>query len=255
VTRDDIRAEVRRRLGFAPDEEGAAPAPEAEGAAGAEPTATPDAGEAPEPVATVDPAEVTREYQNFLRRAGLRAAQYERILEAQIILERLERHFDEGLEEAGPQVELARIRVGDFALAEVIRQEVLDGGDFAELARTHSIDERAEEGGELGWRANELLTAGVADAVRELDPGEVSEVVPSGATYELYLVQAREEAREYDPLTRLGLVSRRLGEWFEREQEALDIRLRLSDRQVDWINQRALERIREVATRLAENPG
>jgi hypothetical protein len=270
VTERDLQRELRARLGFdagdlaeeataTPGPEGTAtPAagvtatPEATATSAATATATPTA--TPAPTATLTPfdqEEFAKDYQAFLQQTGLSRRQFERIVEAQIIRERLELHFDGQVGESGPQVNLARIRVRDFALAEAIRSEVAEGTDFAEQAQRHSVDELAEDGGEIGWRAIEQLDPAVTEAVSGLEAGEVSEPVQVGALWELYLVQERDEEREFDPLVRLALVERRIEDWLDGEQQALSMQEDLSDGEANWIRDQVVGRAREIATRLA----
>ena len=63
-----------------------------------------------------------------------------------------------------------------FQLISDIRQQILDGADFAELAREHSDDPgSAHVGGELGWTDTSSFVPEFAKAVRESEVGKVSE--------------------------------------------------------------------------------
>jgi peptidyl-prolyl cis-trans isomerase SurA len=65
-------------------------------------------------------------------------------------------------------VEAARIK------AELLRAELLDGADFAELARAHSQDASARDGGDLGTLKRGELAHDVEAVILALEPGEVS---------------------------------------------------------------------------------
>jgi len=95
-------------------------------------------------------------------------------------------------EEEEPEVELRashimlQLPVGadqaarDSVRAELedIRQEILDGADFATLARQHSQDPgTAPTGGDLGYFGRGDMVAPFEEAAMALEPGEVSEVV------------------------------------------------------------------------------
>jgi parvulin-like peptidyl-prolyl isomerase len=60
---------------------------------------------------------------------------------------------------------------------ERLRQEVLDGADFAELARQESESQTRFHGGNLGFVEPSTLRAEVGRAIAQLTPGEVSEVI------------------------------------------------------------------------------
>ncbi|WP_347332058.1 peptidylprolyl isomerase [Marinimicrobium locisalis] len=79
--------------------------------------------------------------------------------------------------------------------AETIRQELVEGADFEQMAITHSNDSNALQGGELGWRKLEQLPELFADVVADLEEGDVSEPVRSGAGFHILKVhETRSEA-------------------------------------------------------------
>ena len=65
--------------------------------------------------------------------------------------------------------------------AERLRQRVLEGESFAELAIAYSEAQNALQGGSLGWRKrNALPTAFVAHVI-QLEPGDVAELITTGS--------------------------------------------------------------------------
>lgn len=62
---------------------------------------------------------------------------------------------------------------------EEIRQQIVDGEDFEELAREHSDDLSAREGGDLGWTSGERLDPIFLDVMNTTDIGELSDVFAS----------------------------------------------------------------------------
>ena len=68
------------------------------------------------------------------------------------------------------------------ATAEDVLRRLKAGESFANLARRHSSDGRAAEGGLLGWRSTAALPSLFAGIVPGLEPGETSGIVesPSG---------------------------------------------------------------------------
>jgi parvulin-like peptidyl-prolyl isomerase len=71
-------------------------------------------------------------------------------------------------------------REAAVAIAAELREKILAGADFADLARAHS-SYRAEEGGDLGWFGRD---AGFLEAIKDFafaqPPGTLSDVIPSG---------------------------------------------------------------------------
>lgn len=69
--------------------------------------------------------------------------------------------------------------------AEDIHRQLQEGADFATTAIAYSNDQTALEGGDLGWRKLNQLPELFADVVNELEVGEVSAPVRSGAGFHL----------------------------------------------------------------------
>ena len=72
----------------------------------------------------------------------------------------------------------------DREKASAVRQQLLAGGSFFELARAHSIDRAtAETGGYLGDLEPNQLEPALSSAALKLQPGEISNVVESNGKY------------------------------------------------------------------------
>ncbi len=69
-----------------------------------------------------------------------------------------------------------------------IYSQLAEGADFGQVAITHSNDQNALQGGELGWRKLEQLPELFSGPVSELDVGEVAEPVRSGAGFHILKV-------------------------------------------------------------------
>ncbi len=76
--------------------------------------------------------------------------------------------------------------------AEQLAQRARDGSDFAALVREFSDANDKSKGGELGLRSIERYPALFLDATRSLQPGQISEIVRSGAGFHvLKLIEKR----------------------------------------------------------------
>lgn len=71
------------------------------------------------------------------------------------------------------------------AEADKIYQQLQDGADFGQMAIAKSNDQTALEGGDLGWRKLAQLPKLFSDVVSELEVGEVSQPIRSGAGFHL----------------------------------------------------------------------
>lgn len=91
--------------------------------------------------------------------------------------------------------EAARIR------ADMLRTQVLEGADFAEVARQHSQDASAKDGGDLGTLRRGELTQDIEAQILALEPGAVSRPYRSTLGYHVFRMESK-EALEGDALTR-----------------------------------------------------
>lgn len=81
--------------------------------------------------------------------------------------------------------------------AEKVLAELRAGADFARMAIAHSDDRNALEGGDLGWRKAAQLPSLFADVVRELQPGEVSDLIRSPSGFHIIkLIDVRGDERK-----------------------------------------------------------
>jgi len=105
-----------------------------------------------------------------------------------------------------------------------VRERVVNGGDFAQLAKVHSEDGSASRGGDLGWVNPGDLVPEFEQAMNALKPGEVSEPVKS--PFGWHLIQVLERRTEDMSKERRRLMARQ------------EIRARKADEQYqEWVRQ------------------
>src|SRR5207247_7248666 len=123
--------------------------------------------------------------------------------------------------------EAARIK------AELLRTQLLQGSDFAELARQHSRDASAKDGGDLGTLKRGELAQDIEMQILSLEPGEISKPYRSSLGYHLFRLELK-ESLEGEGLTRAKAQIREIlfREKFEARLEAWlkEIKLRAVDR-------------------------
>jgi len=83
-------------------------------------------------------------------------------------------------------LEAARIK------AELLRAQLLDGADFAELARAHSQDASAKDGGDLGALKRGELAQDVEAVILALAPGEVSRPHRSALGWHVFRLESKD---------------------------------------------------------------
>lgn len=102
------------------------------------------------------------------------------------------------------------------ALAEAgrIRQKIVNGDDFGDLAKLHSADETASRGGDMGYLHRGMLAPDAQQAVDGLQSGQVSEPVELLQGYGLFKLDDRKPPR----LMALADVRERVVELYRRQK-------------------------------------
>lgn len=130
------------------------------------------------------------------------------------------------LRATGPRVKLRHllVRAGEQRsegeardLATRLARQIRDGASFAELARQHSEDTHAAEGGNMGWVAVGQLRPELDGALAGLAPGQVSEPIKTALGYHLLLVESRKDAADLPPQDANNAVYRAI---YERKIQA-----------------------------------
>jgi peptidyl-prolyl cis-trans isomerase SurA len=105
--------------------------------------------------------------------------------------------------------------------AEGLRAQILEGGDFAELAKVFSRDATAAEGGDLGRLKRGELALDIETRILSLKPGEISAPYRSPLGWHLFRLEAK-DTLEGDGLVRARQQIRDIlfRQKFEARQEA-----------------------------------
>jgi len=98
--------------------------------------------------------------------------------------------------------------------AERIRQKVLAGGDFAQLAKLHSADESAPQGGDMGYMHHGMLAPDAQTAIDKMKNGDISEPVELLQGYGIFKLIDRKQAQ----LRTLDEVRERATELYRRQK-------------------------------------
>lgn len=116
-----------------------------------------------------------REVENYLQALEVRGGNSAEYRLAYIFIE-----VDDPTREAS--VDAARDK------AQNLRQQILDGRDFREVAVAESDASNALEGGDMGWRTESQLPSLVAPVVPGLEPGKPSPVLENNSGFHLVMV-------------------------------------------------------------------
>ena len=111
-----------------------------------------------------------------------------------------------------------------LALAQELRQRIIDGEDFAALAAEYSDDlSNAQNGGDLGWFGRGMMVPEFEEAAFNLPIGEVSEPVETQFGVHLLEVLERDDARPKDQATIDQERSQAYADWLQEQTTATDI--------------------------------
>jgi foldase protein PrsA len=95
------------------------------------------------------------------------------------------------------QVNASHILVDTEEEARDIKQQLDDGGDFAELAAEYSKDaSNAQQGGALGFFGKGRMVAPFEEAAFSMEPGEISDPVQTDFGFHIIRVEDKTEAQE-----------------------------------------------------------
>jgi len=92
------------------------------------------------------------------------------------------------------QVQASHILVAERDLAEQLRDQLLAGADFAELASAYSEDEGSKgNGGDLGWFGRGEMVSAFEEAAFSLEVGAISDVVETSFGFHIIQVADHQE--------------------------------------------------------------
>lgn len=162
-------------------------------------------------------------YDQELARTGLSDAEYRQMVEATELERKLRDHFLTEVPASADSVRYRQMLLSTDELAQELRQEVQDGGDFAALAKENSLDAATKDkGGEVGWVPRGSLDASVEELIFGMDVGAVSTIpVPSGVL--LLEMEEKAEDRKIDEGQKPTLASAAFDKWLEEKKEGVEI--------------------------------
>lgn len=117
-----------------------------------------------------------------------------------------------------------------------LRKQIIEGSDFAELARQHSQGPEASEGGMMGWVKPGDLVEPLGSALTQLKAGDVSDVLETEFGLHLLRVEefksegtvAFEEARtEIEPILRKEHGEKRYRQWMSTLRKRNNVKVLL----------------------------
>jgi parvulin-like peptidyl-prolyl isomerase len=165
-----------------------------------------------------DPEAFAAALEQELERADLSDEEYRRMVEADILANRVQEVFSLSVPETIEQVRMRQILVGTEDEALEVLERLDAGEDFGDLAREISLDEATkEEGGEKGWVARDELDLSYAVKVFDLEVGTVSQPIPGPGGYFIFEVEEKEAEREVTDEQRTSISSSYFTYWLDEQ--------------------------------------
>lgn len=136
--------------------------------------------------------------------------------------EEIEEKFDEMKENNEIEIKASHILVKEKDEAEDIKKELDEGADFAELAKEHSIDGSAENGGDLGFFPPEGMVPEFSEAALSLDIDEISDPVESEHGYHVIKLTEIADLEHMEDDIRLAIREEKAEENQEETSKRID---------------------------------
>ena len=140
---------------------------------------------------------------------------------------------DESLKELEPELQVRQILVKNLDKAEEVITKIENGSDFSELAKEFSISSNASNGGIMNWRKISDMPTLYAEALGDLDVGQNSSPLESGAGFHILKVEdKRGDFVKYEDqwlVRHILLMPSEIRTLGETKEELIDIRNRLLD--------------------------
>lgn len=133
--------------------------------------------------------------QGYPNEDAFREQTYQRLLQEKLVFEDIdvpdedvEKKFNEMKENQELQIRASHILVEDESLANDLKKQLDEGADFAELAKEHSTDGSASQGGDLNYFGKGKMVKEFEEAAFGLEEGEISDPVKSEFGYHIIQV-------------------------------------------------------------------
>lgn len=166
-------------------------------------------------------------FNGWLAQEGMSPEEMRERLRGDMVATEMANRVAEAVPSQAEHVHARHIVVATEAEARQILGQLQAGGDFAALARMYSQDISTRDlGGDLGFFPVGVLTSKEVEAAAfSLQPGQLSDVVPSELGYHIVQVVERLPDQEVAPENLRLLRDLAVREWLDQLRSAADIRV------------------------------
>ena len=199
------------------------------------PSVTPSATVTSTPYPTLQAESARTAYEVLLERNGMSDERFRELIRADALEEKLRAAIAMDSPTSGPQVHARHILLETREKAEEVRQRLLSGEDFAEIARQESKDPGSKDrGGDLGWFGRGVMNLPFESAAFSLDVGTISEIVESTNGQHIIQVLEKSDNRAYDASTMQRQSADTWRTWISTAQVQPEVKNMLSADQREW---------------------
>ena len=195
---------------------------------------------------TADDATFDVVYQQELSRSGISEQDYQGMVRASVLIDKLRTKFLEKVPPSAESVRFRQILVGTDAAAQEIRGAIEAGGDFAALAKEKSLDTQTKDsGGEAGWVPRGVLGASVEELVFVLEPNEVTTIPTAQGSLVIQMLE-KAPSRAVEDDDKAPLAERAFAKWVEEKKGSIvlvnNMDLSAGDsKKIEWAVSRAYQ--------------
>ena len=149
--------------------------------------------------AGMDQTEIFAQRRDYLEERALRRAYFAEAIAASVTEEAIQAEYDAFVGQFEPvdEVRASHILVESEEEANNLKAELDGGADFATLAREHSIDPGAANGGDLGFFGKGMMVQPFEEAAFALDEGSVS--APVQSQFGWHIIRLEEKRQSAPP--------------------------------------------------------
>ncbi|MFN0070014.1 MAG: peptidylprolyl isomerase [Chloroflexota bacterium] len=199
------------------------------------PSITPSPTSTATPYPTLQPESAKSAYDVLLERNGLGDTQFRELVRSDALEEKLRLAIAADAPTSGPQVRARHILLDSREKAEEVRERLMRGEDFADLARQESKDPGSKDkGGDLGWFGAGVMNLSFELASFSQDVGAIGDIVESRNGQHIIQVLEKSEDRPFDADTLQRKSQDSWRTWISTAQANPEVKNTLAADQRDW---------------------
>lgn len=199
-------------------------------------TATPK-GATATPLPTLQAADYTAALAKLTDQTGLTEQDERTNASREVLREKLQEAIGaEQVPATQDQVHAAHIVLPSEDQAREVLTQLQGGADFATLAQQNSTDTATKDaGGDMGWFSRGSKAQPIGDAAFSLQPGQVSDVIANGSSFEIIKVLEHQADRAAPANELTSQRAQAFNTWLSTQRAGPNVKLTITQAQRDWV--------------------